>query len=152
MPHWQHTGMRAGPGVPPLPTTPNTTAPLSHPDEDTREKGSRRPAELGECSRGLQWGSRVCGWWLGSSGHHRGLTSYLVPQIQRQSKTTSSTRWALSRARCPLSAPPRPPRRCTPPLPWLGSTSSLSGSSPRIRCPAGRAWGLWVLGCFLCPG
>lgn len=74
MPRWQHAGRRAGPGVLPLPTAPNTTPPLCHPAEDTREKGIRKPAELGECSRGPQWGSRVHGWWLGSSGCPRGLT------------------------------------------------------------------------------
>lgn len=62
-----------------------------------------------------------------------------VSQIHR-SRTATSTPWALSLARRPLSAHPtsRPPRCCTP---WSGSTSSLSGSSPRSRCPAGAGRG-----------
>lgn len=54
------------------PKTSNTAAPLSHPDEDTREKGSRKAAEPGECS--TEWGFGIHGSWLGSSGHSPGLT------------------------------------------------------------------------------
>lgn len=148
VPHWQHAGRRAGPEVSPLPTTPNPAAPLSHPAEDAREKGSRKAAELGECSRGPQWGSMAAGWAPQGTLWADGLLS--VSQIRRWPRTATSTRWALSRARRPLSAPPtsRPPRCCTP---WSGSTSCLSGSSPRSRCPAGWAWGLWVPRCPPCP-
>lgn len=138
VPHWQHAGRRAGPKVPPLPTAPNPTAPLSHPAEDAREKGSRKAAELGECSRGPKGGSTAAGWAPRGTPWADGLLS--VSQIRRWPRTATSTRWALSHARRPLSAAPpsSPPRCCTP---WSGSMSCLSGSSPRSRCPAGRVGG-----------
>lgn len=114
MPHWQHTRRRAEPGVSLLPTSPNTTAPLSHAAEDAREKVSRKAAELGECGRGPpvgMWGPwRVAGL-LGAPPWADRLL--LMPQIRQRSRTATSTHWALSHARRPLSAPPTSRRpRC----------------------------------------
>lgn len=163
VPHWQHTGRRAGPRVPPLPATPNTTAPLSHPAEDTCEKVSRKAAELGECSRGPQWGSGICDWWLGSSGHPHGLTScsrchrYGGGAGQPLLPTGPCPTPGLPSARHPLpdlptAAPPCRAARPLCPAVLQGAGACLGGCGGCGCCGASCAPAEpWCLPCHLSP-
>lgn len=124
VPHWQHAGRRAGPKVPPLPTTPNPTAPLSHPAEDAREKGSRKAAELGECSRGPKGDPRLLAGLLRAP---RGLTG--CSRCHRFGGGPGQP--LLPAGPCPTPGVPS----ARPPLPALPGAAP-PGRAARPVCPA----------------